>query len=503
MVAGRRNEAFTRTFALGISIVTFLLSLILFVQFDRTSAQMQFVERGSWIPSYGISYHVGVDGISVLLVILTALLSPLAILASYRGITERVREFHASMLILEAAIIGVFCATDLFLFFIFWEAMLVPMYLLIGVWGGANRVYAALKFFIYTMSGSMLMLVAIIILAVLFRQRAGFYSFDLQSIESTLRLPLSLQIWLFAAFAIAFAIKVPMFPFHTWLPDAHVEAPTAGSVILAGVLLKMGTYGFLRFALPLFPEATAYFTPAIMVLSIIGIIYGALVALVQPDLKRLVAYSSVSHMGFAMLGIFALNVVGIEGAIIVMLSHGLSTGALFLAVGMIYDRRHTRAISDFGGLWKVIPVFGTFFLIFVLASIGLPGTSGFVGEFLSLLGAFRVYIPWGVLGAVGLILSAIYMLWMFQRVMQGEADKPENRALTDLSPREIAILVPLVILIFWIGIYPKPLTDIMRPSVERVIDQVKFRGGPGRPIFAQSELSFPDKGKSEDKLEGQ
>ena len=480
---GRRAEI-TRNLALGFSVATFGLSLLLYTGFDRSNPDMQFMQHAPWIPDYGISYLVGVDGISVLLVILTTLLMPLAILASYNSITIRARHFYASMLFLEAAVIGVFCALDLFLFFIFWEAMLIPMYFIIGIWGGERRVYAATKYFIYTMSGSVLMMVGIIVLAMIYRNQTGAYSFSLIDMMQVLRIPPGLQLWLFPAFGIAFAIKVPMWPFHTWLPDAHVEAPTAGSVILAGILLKMGAYGFLRFSLPLFPDAVSVYTPIIMVLAIIGIIYGALVALVQPDIKKLVAYSSVSHLGFVMLGIFALNTVGIEGAILVMLSHGFSTGALFLVVGMIYERRHTRAIADFGGLWRIIPIYGTFFLIFTLASMGLPGTGNFIGEFLAILGAFRVYIPWGVFAALGVILSAIYMLWMFQRVMQGDADKPENRMLTDLSAREITILVPLALLIFAVGIYPKPLTDIMRPSVTRLIDRVENRGELPQPILA-------------------
>ncbi len=485
LLVNRRNEQFTKNFAFAVSAATFLISLLLYRGFDKTSADMQFVERVPWIPAYGINYFVGVDGISLWLVILTALLTPIAILASYNAITERVRQFYAFLLVLETGMLGVFVALDLFLFYIFWEAMLIPMYFLIGVWGSTNRVYAALKFFLYTMFGGVLMLIAIITAVMLYRGQTGEFSFDLLTLQSALggKLPLGTQTWLFLAFGIAFAIKVPMFPFHTWLPDAHVEAPTAGSVILAGVLLKMGTYGFLRFALPLFPDATLQYLPLVMVLAIVGIIYGALVALVQPDLKKLVAYSSVSHLGFVILGIFALNAVGIEGAIIVMISHGLSTGALFLIVGMIYERRHTRMIADFGGLWQVMPVFGTFFLIFTLASIGLPGTSGFVGEFLTLLGAFRTYIPYAVLGATGVVLSAIYMLWMFQRVMQGEADKPENRALVDLSMREIAVLAPLVVLVFWLGIYPKTFTDVMHRSVERVIAQVVERDRFQEPII--------------------
>jgi NADH-quinone oxidoreductase subunit M len=379
------------------------------------------------------------------------------------------------MLLLETGMIGVFVALDLILFYIFWEGMLIPMYFLIGVWGGPRRIYATLKFFLFTMAGGVLMLVGIISLYYLNGGRpGGEYTFDLLKIYG-LDLPFSVQAWLFLAFAVAFAIKVPMFPFHTWLPDAHVEAPTAGSVILAGVLLKMGTYGFLRYALPLFPEATRYFTPLFSWLAIIGIIYGALVSMVQPDLKKLVAYSSVSHLGFVMLGIFALTVQGVTGGILQMINHGLSTGALFLLVGMIYERRHTRMIEDFGGLARIVPVFTASFLIVTLSSIGLPGLNGFVGEFLILVGTFRVNILYGVLATSGVILAAVYMLWMFQRVMFGKVTREANRLLSDLTPRELAVLVPVIGFIVWIGVYPKPFLQPMEASVKQVLAQVHVR----------------------------
>ncbi|MBI3077268.1 MAG: NADH-quinone oxidoreductase subunit M, partial [Deltaproteobacteria bacterium] len=415
LFADRAREQTLRQTALGASALTFLLSLPLYFRFDAGLAGMQFVERAPWIPQWGIAYHLGVDGISLFLVLLTTFLTPLALLASWSAITARVKEFLICMLLLETGMLGVFAALDLFLFYIFWEAMLVPMYFLIGVWGGPQRIYAAVKFLLYTMAGSLLMLVGLLALYFL----TGARSFDLLELYRA-PVPAAAQTWLFLAFFLAFAFKVPMFPFHTWLPDAHVEAPTAGSVLLAAVLLKMGTYGFLRFSLPLFPVAAEALTPLIAVLALIGILYGALVAMVQPDVKSLVAYSSVSHLGFVVLGLFALNPQGLQGGLLQMLNHGLSTGALFLLVGILYERRHTRLIEEFGGLSRVMPAFAAAFLIVTLSSIGLPGLNGFVGEFLILLGAFRQNPTYGVLAALGVILSAIYMLWMFQRVMFGE-----------------------------------------------------------------------------------
>jgi NADH-quinone oxidoreductase subunit M len=405
------------------------------------------------------------------LIMLTTILTVLCVLSSWNSVERNVKGYYISMLLLTTGMIGVFCALDLFLFYVFWEVMLIPMYFIIGIWGGPNRVYAAIKFVLFTMFGSLLMLVAILYLYFAQHGFSGEYSFDLLKI---MQMPIAynVQLWLFGAFALAFAIKVPLFPFHTWLPDAHVQAPTAGSVILAGVLLKMGTYGFVRFCLPLFPEATIAYLPYISVLAIIAIIYGALVAMVQRDVKSLVAFSSVSHMGFVMLGMFALNMQGLQGSVIQMLNHGISTGALFLIVGMIYERRHTRMIDDFGGLAKVMPRFAAFFMIITLSSIGLPFTNGFVGEFLILLGTFKSHPTYAIIAATGVILAACYMLWMYQRVIFGKVTKPENERLKDLSVREKVILTPLVVLVFWIGIYPKPFLDRVEPAVRQILERV-------------------------------
>ncbi len=434
-----------------VSAVTFVASIPLFTAFDAPRPGMQFVEQVPWVPSLGLGYRMGVDGISVLLILLTTFLSMISIFSSFTAITDRVKAYMATMLVLETGMIGVFAALDLVLFYMFWEAVLIPMYLLIGVWGGPRRVYAAVKFILYTVAGSLLMLVAILYLYFAYHAASGEFTFDLMRLYDT-PLGRGAQLWLFAAFGLAFAIKVPMFPFHTWLPDAHVEAPTAGSVILAGVLLKMGTYGFVRFAMPLFPEATRIFAPWMIALAVIGIIYGALVAMVQPDVKKLVAYSSVSHLGFVMLGLFALNTQGIQGGVLQMINHGLSTGALFLAVGMLYERRHTREISEFGGLSEALPWFAACFLIICLSSLGLPGLNGFVGEFLILLGAFRMSPLVASISATGVILAAVYILWMFQRVMFGPITNEKNRGLRDLSPREFWTLAPVIALIVWIGV---------------------------------------------------
>jgi NADH-quinone oxidoreductase subunit M len=472
------SEELVKRMALVTSALTFLISLIPFFMFEPSSAAMQFFERYDWIPALGINYEVGVDGISLPLIVLTTFLMPLTILASWDSIHARSREFMICMLFLESGMVGVFAAVDLFLFYVFWEATLIPMYFLIGVWGGPQRIYAAVKFILYTMAGSLLMLVAILALYFLHRQATGEATFNLFRLLQ-LELPLSTQRWLFVAFSLAFAIKVPLFPFHTWLPDAHVEAPTPGSVMLAAVLLKMGTYGFVRFCLTLFPEASVEATSIIALLAVVGIIYGALMALVQTDIKKLVAYSSVSHLGFVMLGIFAFNSQGLDGAVIQMVNHGLSTGALFLLVGMIYDRRHTRLIADFGGLAKVMPIFAAFFLVVSLSSIGLPGLNGFVGEFLVLLGAFQAMPTLAVIGALGVILAAVYMLWVYQRVMFGEVTHEANKHLTDMNLREVVVLVPVVLVIVWIGIYPQSFLKRMEAStkaiVERVATAVKVR----------------------------
>ena len=471
----KENGRAIRWVALIIAFVEFIFSLPLFFAFDPKTAAMQFVEDWWWIQSYGISYKLGIDGISLLLVLLTTFLTILCILCSWTAITFRVKEFMISFLFLETGMIGALVSLDLVLFYVFWEVMLIPMYLLIGVWGDPKRrIYAAVKFFLFTMAGSVLMLVAILALYFLNQRATGISTFDVLELYK-LGLPVGTQYWLFAAFALAFAIKVPMFPFHTWLPDAHTEAPTAGSVILAGVLLKMGTYGFIRFAIPLFPKAALDLLPLVSILAIIGIIYGALVSMMQPDLKRLVAFSSVSHLGYVMLGMFAFNMQGIQGSIYQMLNHGISTGSLFLIVGMVYERRHTRLIADFGGLSKVMPIYAVFFMIVTLSSIGLPGTNGFVGEFLILLGAFQSNVVYGVLAATGVILGAAYMLWMFQRVMFGKITRPENEKLKDLNAREISILVPMVIIIFLMGIYPKLFFSKMDVSVEKFIKDFKGR----------------------------
>jgi len=468
-VNGEKQEKIKRI-ALVIAIGDFILSLPLFFKFKLNTSEFQFVENIPWIKEFGISYHVGIDGISLFLFLLTSFLTVISILASW-NIKDRIKEFMIAMLVLETGMLGVFISLDLFLFYVFWEFMLIPMYLIIGVWGGPRRIYATIKFFLFTMAGSVLMLVAIIVIFFINHKATGEYTFDLLKIYN-LDIPMGAQFWLFLAFFFAFAIKVPMFPFHTWLPDAHVEAPTAGSVILAAVLLKMGTYGFVRFSLPLFPYASHQFVPLIAWLAIAGIIYGALVAMVQEDLKKLVAYSSISHLGFVMLGIFVFNVQGMEGGILQMVNHGLSTGALFLIVGMIYERSHTRLIADYGGLAKKMPMFAIFFMIITLSSIGLPGLNGFVGEFLVLVGVFKSNVLYAVLATTGVILSACYMLWMFQRVMFNKITNPENRKLKDLNLREWALLLPITILVFWIGIYPKPLISRMDVSVNHLLTQV-------------------------------
>jgi NADH-quinone oxidoreductase subunit M len=463
-----------RGFTFFVTILTFLASIPLFTAFQAGQRGMQFVERATWVPNLGIEYHLGVDGVSVLLILMTTFLSAIAVLSSFAAITDRVKTYMALLLVLETGMIGVFAALDMVLFYMFWEVVLIPMYLLIGVWGGPRRIYAAVKFILYTVAGSLLMLVAILYLYFAHHTAFGEYTFDLIKLYDT-PLARAPQLWLFAAFALAFAIKVPMFPFHTWLPDAHVEAPTAGSVILAGVLLKMGTYGFFRFAMPLFPEGALAFAPVILALAVIGIIYGALVAMVQTDVKKLVAYSSVSHLGFVMLGLFALNTQGIQGSVLQMVNHGLSTGALFLAVGILYERRHTREISEFGGISEVTPWFAALFLIVSLSSLGLPGLNGFVGEFLILLGAFRMN-PWvaGV-SATGVILGAVYLLWMFQRVMFGPVKNEKNRGLPDLTRREFWVLAPVILLIIWIGVYPNTFLRFLDMPASELMERMSSR----------------------------
>jgi len=494
LFAPRDREVMIKLLGLAVSAATMALAVVLYFNFDPQAAGMQFSRRYLWFPGLNISFSIGIDGLSLLLVLLTAFLTPIAMLSSWNSIRLRVKEYTFMLLLLETGMIGVFCATDLFLFYVFWEAMLVPMYFIIGIWGGERKVYAAFKFFLYTMSGSLLMLVAIIVLgSYASLQPGGTFTTDLSTLYSVgPAIPLSVQSWLFLAFALSFAIKVPLFPFHTWLPDAHVEAPTAGSVLLAGVLLKMGTYGFLRFCLPLFPQSAIAFMPYIATLAVIGIVYGALLSMVQTDIKRLVAYSSVSHLGFVVLGIFALTEEGIQGSIIQMVNHGLSTGALFLIVGMLYDRRHTRLISEFGGLAKVMPLLATFFLIISLSSIGLPGLNGFIGEFLILLGSFRsVYLsPWfTVFAATGVIFAAVYLLTMYQRVMLGKNSNPENRDLLDLSKREIAVLVPVLVFIVWIGVSPGTFLGRTSATARQIISTVQAHEQAG--VAAGSTTGLP------------
>jgi NADH-quinone oxidoreductase subunit M len=474
-----------RMIALGVGILEFLVAAPLFWTFDAAAAGFQNEVALAWLPQWGIAYRLGLDGISLFMVLLTAFLLPLMVLGSWTYIQQRQKAYYAMLLSLTTGVVGVFVALDLFLFYVFWEIMLIPMYFLIGVWGGKERIYAAVKFFLYTAVGSLLMLVAILYLFFQAQARLGITSFAYQHL---LQVPLTPaeQIWLFAAFALAFAIKVPIFPFHTWLPAAHVQAPTAGSVVLAGVLLKMGTYGFLRFALPLFPGAATHPTVVMLflVLAVIGIIYTAMVAAVQPNTKKLVAYTSVAHLGFAVLGIFALNLQGIQGALLLMIAHGVSTPMLFFLLGMLYERRHSYEIDDFGGLAASVPLFATMLVIAALATIGLPGTSGFVPEFLVLLGTFRVY-PWiALIAATGVIFAAYYMLPMVQRVAFNALDKPANRSIPDLNARELTILVPLVVLIFWIGIYPRPFLERMEPAAVRLISEVergRFVQAPAPP----------------------
>jgi NADH-quinone oxidoreductase subunit M len=493
-------------FATLVGLLDFIASLPLFLSWNPSLAGFHpaLLEDYAWIPSIGARYIFGVDGISMLLIMLTTVLGFIALLSSWTAITERVKEYYIFLLLLQTGMLGVFMSLDLFLFYVFWEVMLVPMYFLIGIWGSHNRLYAAIKFFLYTLLGSVLMLLGI--LAVYFYN--GGTTFDVREFHRMAMesgWTLDLQRWVFWAFFVGFAIKVPMFPFHTWLPDAHTEAPTAGSVILAGVLLKMGTYGFVRFSLPILPDATRHYLPYMLALCVIGIIYGALVAMVQKDWKKLVAYSSVSHLGFCMLGIFALNVNGLNGGILQMINHGVSTGALFLIVGLVYERRHTRLISEYGGLSKVMPVYATLFMIMMMSSIGLPALNGFIGEFTILAGAFQIppAVSLNVLGlrmggmfwagaaVFGIVLGAAYMLWLYQRTMWGKLEKPENQRLSDLNFREMATLVPLVLVAFWIGLYPKPFFRMIEAPVARLVQQVnhEWPGEEGEAVAKQARAA--------------
>jgi NADH-quinone oxidoreductase subunit M len=466
ILATRANANMARWIALGATLADLVLSLIIWAKFDNTTAAFQFVEHANWLGS-GITYHMGVDGISMLFIVLTGGLMPFCILASWESVENRVAEYMIAFLALETLMMGVFAALDLFLFYLFFEGGLIPMFIIIGVWGGKRRVYASYKFFLYTLLGSVLMLLAIL----------AMYLYtgttDIETIINTAHFPVAMQWWLWLAFFASFAVKMPMWPVHTWLPDAHVEAPTAGSVILAGILLKMGGYGFLRFSLPMFPSASATFAPMVFALSIVAIIYTSLVALAQEDMKKLIAYSSVAHMGFVTMGIFTLTHQGIEGGIFQMLSHGVVSGALFLCVGVIYDRMHTREIAAYGGLVNRMPVYAACFMVFTLANVGLPGTGGFVGEFLTMLGAFRVNTWVAIFAATGTILSAAYALYLYRRIIYGALVKPSLQTIMDLTPREIAILAPLVIITIAMGIYPKPIFNVTSVSVANLIQQNK------------------------------
>jgi NADH-quinone oxidoreductase subunit M len=469
------DERSAKRMALAITTLELILSLGLWWAFDPGQSGMQLVSSAPWIPRWGVTYRVGIDGISLFMVLLTTVMMPLSVLASWTSITRRERAFYALMLTLLTGLVGVFIALDLFVFYVFFEVMLIPMYFIIGIWGGANRLYAAIKFFIYTMAGSLLMLVAIVVMVWKIGAATGTLSFAYEHLLANTAALGPAAPWLLAAFALAFAIKVPIFPLHTWLPDAHVEAPTAGSVLLAAIMLKIGTYGFLRFAVPFFPEVALSppVTRLMVTLSVVGIIYGALVAMVQPDIKKLVAYSSVSHLGFVMLGIWGVSVISVQGALMVMISHGISTGALFLLIGMIYERRHTRLIEAYGGIARVVPIFSLILTVVALSSIGLPGLNGFVGEFLVLLGSFSAY-PWATgIATTGVIFAAAYLLWALQRMIFNRLDNPENESLTDLNRRELAVLLPLIVGIVWLGLFPGPVLRRMEPATQRFVEAVQ------------------------------
>jgi NADH-quinone oxidoreductase subunit M len=477
LFVGRMQENAIRWIANAFATLGFLVAVPLWFWYEPMAGTWQLVERARWIPSIGAEYHLGVDGFSVLLILLTTLMGAIAVLSSWTAITERVKEYYVFMLVLQTGMLGALMALDFVLFFLFWEVMLVPMYFLIGIWGGGRRLYSAIKFFIYTLAGSVVMLLGIMALYFHNHSVTGAYSFDV-TLYHQMAVPFEIQKWVFLAFFLGFAVKVPMFPFHTWLPDAHTDAPTAGSVILAAVLLKMGTYGFIRFSLPILPDASRYFVPLIIGLSVIGIIYGALVALAQTDWKRLVAYSSVSHMAMVMLGMFALTPLGVTGSIIQQINHGISTGALFLIVGIVYERRHTRDIAEYGGLSKVMPVFAAVFLIMTMSSIGLPALNGFIGELLILQGVFPVSKAWAAVAVSGIVLGAAYMLWLYQRTMFGKIENPANAGLKDLGARELATFLPLIALAFWIGLYPAPFLNRIETSVGRVVARVRPEYAP-------------------------
>lgn len=480
----RSRDELVLPIATAVSVLPLAVALYILWEFSAADgAAFQFAEQVTWYEPWGIGWNVGIDGISLLLIVLTAVLFPISILAS-ASVSKDVKMYMTSMLLLETGLLGVFVSLDLLLFFVFFEMTLVPMYLLIGIWGSENRVYAAVKFFLYTALGSALLLTGIIALAVIHGNDTGALSFAFQDLQE-LALSSNAQLWLFLGFGAAFAIKVPLFPFHTWLPDAHTEAPTAGSVILAGVLLKLGTYGFVRFNLTLFPDATVRLAPWLAALAVVGIIYGAAVAIVQPDVKRLVAYSSVSHLGFIVLGTFALTSQGLQGSVIQMVNHGLTTGALFLLIGMIYDRRHTRQISDYGGLASVMPLFAGVFLFMAFASIGLPGLNGFIGEFKILLGSYLAFPVLAILAASGVVLAAIYLLWAYERMFTGPITNSSNEGLSDLNAREITILVPIALLIVLLGVYPKPALDRIEPAVENIIERIEAVTDHQAPDFGR------------------
>src|SRR5438874_2322335 len=480
----KQNEDAIRWIANVVAFAGFVVSVPLWFWYNAQNPEFQFVERLPWIPSVGAEYFLGVDGFSVLLILLTTLMGFIAILSSWTAITERVKEYYIFLLVLQTGMLGAFMSLDFLLFFLFWEVMLVPMYFLIGIWGSANRLYSAIKFFLYTLVGSVVMFLGILALYFYSHSVTGVYTFDVTQFHR-LTLPYNLQWWIFLAFFFGFAVKVPMFPFHTWLPDAHTDAPTAGSVILAAVMLKIGTYGFIRFSLPILPDATRTFTPFVAFLCIVGIVYGALVALAQKDWKRLVAYSSVSHMALVMLGMFALNPVGITGSIVQQLNHGISTGALFLIVGIVYERRHTREISEYGGLSKVMPVYAAIFLVMTISSIGLPTLNGFIGELLILQGIFDEHKVWAAFAASGVALGAAYMLSLYQRTMFGKIENPKNERLLDMGQREFATFAPLLILAVWMGIYPAPFLHRLEKSVQHIVERVS-------PQYAQAYLANCD-----------
>jgi len=488
LLVNKQQENAIRWIANIVALIGFAVSVPLWFRYQPSgAAQFQFIERAPWIPSVGAEYFLGVDGLSTLLILLTTMMGFIAILSSWTAITERVKEYYIFLLILQTGMLGAFMSLDFLLFFLFWEVMLVPMYFLIGIWGSSNRLYSAIKFFLYTLVGSVVMLLGILALYFYNHTLTGVYTFDV-TVFHQLSIPFNMQWWIFLAFFLGFAIKVPMFPFHTWLPDAHTDAPTAGSVILAAVLLKMGTYGFLRFSLPILPEASRHFVPYVVTLCIIGVVYGALVALAQKDWKRLVAYSSVSHMAMVMLGMFALNPAGITGSMIQQLNHGISTGALFLLVGVVYERRHTREISEYGGLSKVMPVYATIFLIMTMSSIGLPALNGFIGELYILQGVFTANKMWAAFAASGVVLGAAYMLYLYQRTMFGKIENPKNEHLLDLSHREFATFAPLLVLAVWMGVYPAPFVRRLESSVNSIVLRVnsdyRVACGGGAPAAA-------------------